>query len=487
MLHAQGARRQPPAPATPVAAQPADTGARGGATISGFIVDSLRNRPLAGATVVIQGTTHSATTDDGGRFHLSIDGLADGQYHIGFFHPMLDSLGISPPTKTVTVKGGASQYVVLAVPSVNTIVRAVCPDSALSGGRGLVMGVVRDAETDRPLSGVRVVLMWTGVNVGNTAVVKVPQATSVLTARDGSYHVCGIPGDTRVTSQARAPGRSSGWIEVGVSAGGLALRDFLIGERRPAVAQAPAAGAAADTAGGAARQAPAAAPLGSARLSGTVTAADGKPLEGALVLLLGTQLTTRSNDQGQFRMGGLPAGTQSVEFREVGYSPKRYAVDLSPQRESKLTAVLDEHATVLKAIEVTARKGSGIAGFDERKKNGFGTYLTREDIEKRGSINMTDLFRQIPGVQVIWDGSEYLVQMARSAALGTSCPVQWYIDGSPFLVSGDDMDQVLRPEDIEAIEVYKSGTDTPVQFQSAGNSACGTIVVWTRRGGARKK
>jgi hypothetical protein len=326
--------------------------------------------------------------------------------------------------------------------------------------------------------------MWTGLNVGNTAVVKVPRATSVLTAADGSYHVCGIPGDTRVTTQARAPGRSSGWIEVTVPSGGLALRDFLLGERPTVVARAPAAAGAADT--GAAHQAAPPAPLGTARLAGTVTGSTGKPLEGALVLLLGTSVSTRSNEQGQFRLSGLPAGTQSVEFREIGYSPKRYAVDLAPQRESKLSAVLDEHATVLKEIEVTARKGSDIPGFDERRKNGFGTYLTREDIEKRGSINMTDLFRQIPGVQVLWDGSEYVVQMARAAAMGTSCPVQWFIDGSPFLVSGDDMDQVLRPEDIDAIEVYKSATDTPVQFQTAGNAACGTIVVWTRRGGGRK-
>ena len=96
-------------------------------------------------------------------------------------------------------------------------------------------------------------------------------------------------------------------------------------------------------------------------------------------------------------------------------------------------------------------------------------------------------FRAIPGVQVNWDGSEYVVQMSRSAAMGVSCPVQYYIDGSPFLASSsDDMDQIVQPQDIEAIEVYKSATDTPMEFQNAGGGACGTIVIWTRRGGTRR-
>jgi len=39
----------------------------------------------------------------------------------------------------------------------------------------------------------------------------------------------------------------------------------------------------------------------------------------------------------------------------------------------------------------------------------------------------------------------------------------------------------VRPEDIAAIEVYKSSAETPMQFQGADGGPCGTIVIWTRR------
>ncbi|HKV50817.1 MAG TPA: carboxypeptidase regulatory-like domain-containing protein, partial [Gemmatimonadaceae bacterium] len=222
------------------------------------------------------------------------------------------------------------------------------------------------------------------------------------------------------------------------------------------------------------------APLGTAMLTGSVTSAEGKPLEGAMVLLLGTQLSARSDVNGAFRLTGLPAGTQSVEVREIGFSPKRFAVDLSPRRPSTLTAMLDERTNVLKTMEITAKRGSQIAGFDQRKKSGLGYYMDLDQIEKSGAISSTDLFRQVPGLTVAWDGEGYSVQVNRNLT-GASCPVQYYIDGSPFLSMGDDLDQVVRPEEIAAIEVYKSSIETPAQFQGADGGPCGTIVIWTKR------
>jgi hypothetical protein len=460
-------------------ATPSDTGkgaqAARATVVSGFVLDSMTNQPLANAVVLLSGTSHSVTTDAGGRFRFELDSVTGGSYTIGFFHPTLDSLGITPPTRQILVRPGSQNFVELAVPSMRTITYSLCPDTALTEGRGLVAGVVRDAATDKPLDSVRVVLMWTGMSVGNTSVVKVPKAVSVLTDQAGSYHACGVPTGTRVTAQARTSTQRSGWIEVSIPDGGLAMRNFLIGTRPPA---AVAARTATDTSTRAAPQ-----PLGTAILTGTITATNGQPLQGAQILLLGTQLGSRSDEAGAFRLGGLPGGTQSIEVRQIGYAPRRYAVDLSPQRESKLSVVLEERAVVLEAVEVAGKKGSGIPEFDARQKRGFGTFITRDDIEKRGALRTTDLFRTIPGVQVAWNGTGYTVQMSRSSS--SYCPVQYYIDGAPFLASpDDDMDMIVQPSDIQAIEVYKGGTETPAQFQGSGGAACGTIVIWTRRGGS---
>lgn len=478
-------KRQPASDSSASASQlknarsPSDTGQSAGAqaktVISGFVLDSMTNQPLAGAVVLLSGTSRSVTTDAGGRFRFELDSAVSGTYTIGFFHPSLDSLGVTPPPRQIDVRSGEQNFVELAVPSMRTISYALCPDTSLTNGRGLVAGTVRDAATDQPLDGVRVVLMWTGMSVGNSSVTKVPQAVSVLTDEKGSYHACGVPIGTRVTAQARTKTQRSGWIEVNIPDGGIGMRNFLIGTRPPASV---ASNQGADTG------ATTPAPLGSAILTGTVTSTSGKPLEGAQVLLLGTHVGGRTDESGRFRLGGLPGGTQSIEIREIGYAPRRYAVDLLPNKESKIAAVLEERAVVLKAVEVAAKKGSGIPGFDERKKRGFGSFITRDDIEKRGAIRTSDLFRTIPGVQVNWNGSGYTVQMSRAST--GYCPVQYYIDGAPFLSSGgDDMDQIVQPQDIQAIEVYKGPTETPAEFQGGGGAACGTIVIWTRRGGSK--
>src|SRR6185437_4535487 len=311
------------APATPASHAPvADTATPpSGDTVvvTGFVLDSLRELPLAGATVLITNTTFTGTTDPSGRFRIVAHGLPDGLYQVGFFHPTLDSLGISPPTQPVMIGRGKTSFVQLYVPSAQTVVASVCPDSSRTESRGLVMGVVRDASTEKPMPGVRVVLMWTGVSVAGNSVLKVPQATSVLTDDMGTFRACGVPTQIVVRLQARSSKGASGWIELSVPPDGLGLRDVLLGERAPVVASAPSApgtttpGAASSATDSTAHKP---APLGSAVLTGRVTSTEGKPLEGAMVLLLGTQLSARSNADGAFRLIGLPAGTQSVEVRE---------------------------------------------------------------------------------------------------------------------------------------------------------------------------
>ena len=233
--------------------------------------------------------------------------------------------------------------------------------------------------------------------------------------------------------------KASGWIDVTMPPGGVIQRDFLMGQRVVAAAPAPPPSSAPGAQGATAAPPPAPKPLGTAQLNGTVVGADGKPLEGAQVYLVGTAVGARADSRGIFRLSGLPAGTQTVEVRLISYSPKRYTVDLSPHRESKLAAVMDAKAQVLGEITVQGKPTSSIPGFDDRAKRGLGTFLNRQEIENRQSILTTDLFRTIPGLTVGFDGSNYVVQSSRS--LGSGCQVAWYLDGSPFDNSSNDLDQ----------------------------------------------
>src|SRR5690348_14827371 len=109
----KGTTRGAPTPASSTVA-PTDTAtAPVGDTVvvSGFVLDSLRELPLAGATVLISNTTFTGITDPSGRFRIVTHGLPDGVYQVGFFHPTLDSLGISPPTQPVMIGRGKTSFV----------------------------------------------------------------------------------------------------------------------------------------------------------------------------------------------------------------------------------------------------------------------------------------------------------------------------------------------------------------------------------------
>src|SRR3989338_4226029 len=81
-------------------------GAMPGGSISGVVRDSIARGPLAGAWVQFVEASRQATvartviTDSLGRF--AFDGVPNGRYTIGFFHSLLDSLGVEPVLCQVT-------------------------------------------------------------------------------------------------------------------------------------------------------------------------------------------------------------------------------------------------------------------------------------------------------------------------------------------------------------------------------------------------
>src|SRR5690348_4754215 len=400
--------------ATPAA--PAGLGA-----LSGFVFDSLHHRPLVGATVMLAGTMHSAITDASGRYHM--DSVEAGHYQIGFFHPLLDSLGLGLPPRTITVHPSSPMEVDLGVPSVNTIQAAVCPDSVRGSDAGMIAGVVRDADSRKPLPGAIVVLSWMGYRVTGGRLFKMLQAVNATADKNGAYWVCGVPTGTTITVRATSGEHSSGQAELELGSRELALRDISLVSTTPA---ATAAGASAITeVGGVARS-------GTAILVGTVTSKDGAPLDHAQANVLGTSAAGMTDAKGVFRITGLPPGTQTVEVRMIGFLPKRTTVDLRSQETTRVAIVMQERVVVLDSVKVFAKKSANndwLDGFDQRKKRGFGHFLTRQDIERRNPIELTDAFRGIPGVNVQWTGSDYQLSMNRSVSLSGSCPISYYLDG----------------------------------------------------------
>ncbi|CAN5871835.1 hypothetical protein BH23GEM7_BH23GEM7_20570 [soil metagenome] len=217
-----------------------------------------------------------------------------------------------------------------------------------------------------------------------------------------------------------------------------------------------------------------------AALSVTVTnAATGEHLRGAQVILLATGLGGITNETGVLLLDGMAPGARTVEVRYLGFAPERAAVLLRNDHTAELDFALQVRPVALAALRVKVHKKTRrleLTGFERRKARGFGTFITRQDIEARQPQRMSDVLRNVPGIHLASTGfSDSRASMLRSTP-SRRCPIQYYMDGvQVFAFNIDD----VRPHDIEGLEIYKGASEVPPDF-NRGTALCGVIVIWTR-------
>ena len=129
------------------------------------------------------------------------------------------------------------------------------------------------------------------------------------------------------------------------------------------------------------------------------------------------------------------------------------------------------------------------AGFYEREKVGLGRFVTREKIESRNARYLSDLFEAMPGVRLVrgqFGRREVTfrggLRMGAGGSGSSVCYPRVFIDGMMMALGGGTppgLDDLLRPEDVEAIEAYRSPSETPAQYGGA-MAGCGVILLWTR-------
>src|SRR3954468_22971395 len=104
-----------------VATAPVTRAQRGTSRLEGTVTDSVHGRPLTGAIVLLTkggpapAAWYSATTDDRGRY--AVDTLPAGQYSAALWHPMLDSLEVTLPSRTIVLADRQRATLDLALPS----------------------------------------------------------------------------------------------------------------------------------------------------------------------------------------------------------------------------------------------------------------------------------------------------------------------------------------------------------------------------------
>lgn len=471
-------------------------GAQAPAELGGTAYDSLHARPLVGATVRLEGSARSAVTDGEGRFR--IDSIPPGTYSVRLMHPLLDTLGLQIATKPAVFAPGVGVAVDLAVPSQQTILAVSCPPARRLLGPGALIGRVLDAESDTPLPGARVSIAWTEVSPLD-GFRKVPRVREAVAGEDGSYRICGLPAKLDGTVQGMKGSARTAEIHITLDDQTLAFRMLRIGEARTVVVASAAdttsarGGAPASAPAGASsspavsRSAPVAAAetrtvaRGAARLSGKVINANGAPVANARVDVAGTDAHALTRENGEFALDSLPSGTQSLVVRQLGFAPVETAVELSARAPQRVTVTISKPARVLETVAVKADREEQLdkVGFASRKRTGLGYYLSPDQIADRQAQRVSDLFRSIPGLQVVPSGNgiDYEVRDSRNPYNGC---VVFYVDGAKWqAIYPGDVDRILPTQEIGAIEVY-SAADVPAQFQAAGQTSCSTVVMWSK-------
>lgn len=225
-----------------------------------------------------------------------------------------------------------------------------------------------------------------------------------------------------------------------------------------------------------------AAPAGtgpSHELRGNVVDAARRPLGQVEIVLIRDAAvvhTVISGDNGRFSFGRVQAGPVMLHFRRLGYVAQTLELVVGPGGHPTISEiVLAELPSQLAEVEITTAPAEGrYRGFYERKQQraSFGRFLEHKDIRRLGPANPSDLFRTVPGISIRTGNLNGNTIRIRGCQ-----PMVW-VDGQR--IPGAELDEVVQPTEIGAIEFYPSSAGVPAQYMERQNRLCGLILVWTR-------
>jgi hypothetical protein len=246
-----------------------------------------------------------------------------------------------------------------------------------------------------------------------------------------------------------------------------------------------------------------AAPLGAQTVRGRVI--DAATGEGVAQAQVQAVSASGGNDAGRVRTGPdgaftLPlraAGTVRIRAERAGYQATvtgelpvgmRETVEVEVRVSSAALAM--EPLRVTARVEPPRRRNLELNGFYERERSGLGEYLRREDFENRANHNLAQVISRVPGSAIQYVGSKQYIYFPRNGRPSirqsfrgpaqNACLPRLFVDGSRVTYdANNDINSVVNPGQVEAIEVFRGPSEIPVQYND-NNSMCGVILIWTR-------
>jgi len=197
------------------------------------------------------------------------------------------------------------------------------------------------------------------------------------------------------------------------------------------------------------------------------------------VRVRGTAAEGRTDDHGAFTLGGLPAGTQQLEVRRIGYAAAEVPIALHSGATTTRDVVLRRIVSLDSMVIVASRPK--YPDFFAHQSMGQGHFLGPEVIAKERVSRTSDYFEKIPGFSVKANGSRSLVVSNQGpAAVRGECVATLVIDGNRVMEYPPSVNDV-HWSDVAAIEAYPASMapNAPPEYHISAD--CGGIVIWTKR------
>jgi hypothetical protein len=479
--------------AAPLVAQESTSVAPGMGRVQGTIRETMRPRSARDASITLARLdpepTLSFGTKPDAKGHYQLDSLPAGRYMIQLNHQVLDSLELALPAEELFVVAGKTVEVPFNLPSGADLREAVCRGLTVRRGTGAVFGRVVDADDEHPLANADVAITWTELAFDRKTMRASSEQhdTQVRTGPRGEYRICNVPTGSWVLIQLQYAGRAGNAVRVTVSgeeavivrnlsmsvasAPTLALLDS-VGATVRGMDSEPIPG---DTVG---------APddtvrlllTGNASVSGIVRGAEGQPLPDVEIRVVNARPVTRTDAVGHYSLSGLPAGTQLLAVRRIGYLIGDVAVELRTGRMVHQDVVL-RRVVSLDSLNVVARRRKPYADFEYRRRNNpMGRFVTADDIAKYHPTEMGIFIERLGGFRIDGVGPEARVYSTSARAGRPNCRE------ANVVIDGVDQASInfTPPREIAAMEVYPEAAGAPAQY----HAECGLIVIWTKKYGA---
>ena len=215
--------------------------------------------------------------------------------------------------------------------------------------------------------------------------------------------------------------------------------------------------------------------------------ASGDPIPDVVVNATGAGRVDRTDAEGRFSLADLPPGRHEVVFSHLGYIERAESIGVEAGRVASARIVLAVDAIALDPIEVTVdRRDRNLqdAGFYQRREDGWGNFVDREDIEKWNPIDLTDALIRFPGVAIVADARSPIDRRLRLRGRGRGvCSPTIYLDGVMLTgMRAFSINDIVDPLSVAGIELYRGVAGVPGQYSGLASS-CGVVLIWLRRGG----